>query len=186
VVARSVFQEAKNVEQLYDEMRHAGPMPDVPLIVLCSMGTDGFKQAVLVGESEALLREEIEVKRRLYATLAKSVPRGENRLIDAGQVTMHLRSRTYSAEIKDYPIPPGPTSAMSSQTACQRSSPSPAIPTRSGSSRAAWRREEGKCSGIRPLSDQIPHSVARRRRAQVVISYEVSRSGSSAGRSSQR
>jgi pimeloyl-ACP methyl ester carboxylesterase len=85
------FQEAKNVDQLYDEVRHAGPMPDVPLIVLCSMGIDSFKRAVLVGESDSLLREEIEGKRRLYTALAESVPRGENRLVDAGHVTMHLR-----------------------------------------------------------------------------------------------
>jgi hypothetical protein len=84
------FQEA-NVEQLYDEVRHAGPMPDVPLIVLCSMGTDSFKRAVPVGESESLLREEIEGKRWLYTALASSVPRGEVRPVDAGHVTMHLR-----------------------------------------------------------------------------------------------
>ena len=88
---RAGLQEASNVDQLYDEVRHAGPMPDVPLIVLCSMSTDGFKQAVSVGESESLLREEIEGKRRLYTALAASVPRGEVRPIDAGHVTMHLR-----------------------------------------------------------------------------------------------
>jgi pimeloyl-ACP methyl ester carboxylesterase len=85
------FREAKNVDQLYDEIRHAGPMPGLPLIVLCSMETDGFKKAVSVGESESLLREEIEGKRRLYTALAESVPRGEIRLVDAGHVTMHLR-----------------------------------------------------------------------------------------------
>jgi len=86
------FEEAKNVDQLYDEIRHAGPMPDVPLIVLSSMGIDGFKEAVLVGESESLLHEEIEGKRRLYTALAESVPGGENRLIDgAGHATIHLR-----------------------------------------------------------------------------------------------
>jgi pimeloyl-ACP methyl ester carboxylesterase len=88
---RTGLQEASNVNQLYDEVRHAGPMPDVPLIVLCSMSTDAFKEAVSVGESESLLREEIEGKRRLYTALAASVPRGEIRLIDAGHVTMHLR-----------------------------------------------------------------------------------------------
>jgi pimeloyl-ACP methyl ester carboxylesterase len=88
---RAGLQEASNVNQLYDEVRHAGPMPDVPLIVLCSMSTDAFKEAVSVGESESLLREEIEGKRRLYTALAASVPRGEIRLIDAGHVTMHLR-----------------------------------------------------------------------------------------------
>jgi hypothetical protein len=55
------------------------------------MGTDSFKRAVSVGESESLLREEIEGKRRLYTALAESVPRGEIRLVDAGHVTMHLR-----------------------------------------------------------------------------------------------
>ena len=88
---RTGLQEASNVNQLYDEVRHAGPMPDVPMIVLCSMSTDAFKEAVSVGESESLLREEIEGKRRLYTALAASVPRGEIRLIDAGHVTMHLR-----------------------------------------------------------------------------------------------
>ena len=84
-------QESQNVEQLYDEVRHAGPMPDVPLIVLCSMGTDGFKEAVSVGESESLLREEIDAKRRLYTALVESVPRGEIRLVESGHVTLHLR-----------------------------------------------------------------------------------------------
>jgi pimeloyl-ACP methyl ester carboxylesterase len=86
------LQEAKNSDQLYEEMRHAGPLPDVPLIVLCSMGTDDFKRAVSVGQSESLLREEIEGKRRLYTALAESVPRGEVRLIEeVGHVTLHLR-----------------------------------------------------------------------------------------------
>ena len=66
-------------------------MPDVPLILLCSMGIDAFKTAVSQGVSESLLREEIEGKRRLYTALAESVPRGEVRPIDAGHVTMHLR-----------------------------------------------------------------------------------------------
>ncbi len=88
---RAGLQETKNIDQLYDEVRHAGPMPDVPLIVLCSTGIDGFKEAVLVGESESLLREEIEGKRRLYTALAGSVPRGEIRPVNAGHVTMHAR-----------------------------------------------------------------------------------------------
>ena len=41
--------------------------------------------------SESLLREEIEGKRRLYTTLAESVPRGEVRFVDAGHVAMHFR-----------------------------------------------------------------------------------------------
>jgi pimeloyl-ACP methyl ester carboxylesterase len=86
------FQEAKNVDQLYDEVRHAGSMPDVPLIVLTSTGIDSFKRAVSQGTSESLLREEIEGKRRLYTEWANSIPRGEIRLIDdVGHVTIHLR-----------------------------------------------------------------------------------------------
>jgi pimeloyl-ACP methyl ester carboxylesterase len=89
---RAGFQEAKNADQLYEEIRRAGPMPDVPLIVLCSMGIDSFKQAVSQGIPESLLNGEIEGKRRLYTALAGSVPRGEIRLVDgAGHATIHLR-----------------------------------------------------------------------------------------------
>ena len=92
------LQESKNVDQLYEEIRHAGPIPDVPLIVLCSIGTDGCKEAVSVGESESLLREEIDGKRRLYTAMVESVPRGEIRLVDDGHVTMHLRHPEAVAE----------------------------------------------------------------------------------------
>jgi pimeloyl-ACP methyl ester carboxylesterase len=86
------LQEAKDVDQLYDEIRHAGPMPDVSLIVLTSMGIDSFKEAVSQGAPESLLREEIEGKRRLYTAWVDSFSRGENRLIeDAGHVTLHYR-----------------------------------------------------------------------------------------------
>ncbi|UKY47803.1 alpha/beta fold hydrolase [Streptomyces inhibens] len=89
---RTGFQEAKNVDQLYDELRHAGPLPDVQLIVLAAMDIDAFKKAVSVGESESLLHEEIDGKARLYAAFAGSAPRGECRLIDgAGHVTLHWR-----------------------------------------------------------------------------------------------
>jgi pimeloyl-ACP methyl ester carboxylesterase len=86
------FREATNAEQLYAEVRHAGRLPDVPLIVLASMGIDSFKRAVSQGTPESLLREELDGKRRLYTALAASVPRGEIRLIEgAGHVTLHLR-----------------------------------------------------------------------------------------------
>jgi pimeloyl-ACP methyl ester carboxylesterase len=88
---RAGLHEATNIEQLYDEVRHAGPMPDVPLIILTSMDIDSFKAAVSQGTPEPLLREEIEGKRRLYTTWAHSM-HGENRLIqDVGHVTLHYR-----------------------------------------------------------------------------------------------
>ncbi|WP_424639541.1 alpha/beta fold hydrolase [Embleya sp. AB8] len=86
------FRETSNVERLHDELRQAGPLPDVPLIVLTSTGVDAFKTAVSVGEDESLLRAEIDGKTRLYTKLAASVTRGEQRLVDgAGHVTMHWR-----------------------------------------------------------------------------------------------
>jgi hypothetical protein len=86
------LQEAKNRDQLHDELRHAGPLPDVPLIVLTATGIDAFKQAVSAGIPESLLREEVAGKRRLYTALAASVPHGENRLVeDVGHVTIHWR-----------------------------------------------------------------------------------------------
>src|ERR687892_496554 len=44
-----------------------------------------------MGESESLLQEEIEGKRRLYTELAESVPHGEYRVVDAGHVSMHFQ-----------------------------------------------------------------------------------------------
>lgn len=79
-------------DRLHDELRAAGPLPDVRLIVLTATDVDAFKTAVSAGEDESLLREEIEGKTRLYTALAASVPRGENRLIDGvGHVTLHWR-----------------------------------------------------------------------------------------------
>ena len=86
------LQEAKNLSQLNDELRRTGKMPDFPLIILTAMGIDPFKQAVSGDTPGALLREEIEGKRRLYTALAESVSQGENRLVDGvGHVTLHLR-----------------------------------------------------------------------------------------------
>jgi pimeloyl-ACP methyl ester carboxylesterase len=89
---RAGAQEGENAERLYDEMRHAGPLPDVPLIVLTATGVDAFKEAVSAGVSPALLERETEGKTRLYTGFAASVPRGENRVVhDAGHATLHWR-----------------------------------------------------------------------------------------------
>jgi hypothetical protein len=89
---RCCWFERQTVLGMPGELRHAGPLLDVPLIVLTAMGIDAFKQAVSQGIPGSLLREEVESKRRLYHALAASVPYGENRLIDgAGHVTIHWR-----------------------------------------------------------------------------------------------
>lgn len=87
---RTGIQEGQNLEQLNEELRHSGPIPDVPLIVLTAMDIDPFKIAVSGGIDESLLRQEIDGKRRLYDAMAASVPRGENRLVEGvGHVTIH-------------------------------------------------------------------------------------------------
>jgi pimeloyl-ACP methyl ester carboxylesterase len=89
---RAGLQEAQNVDQLYDEIRSAGQMPDLPLIILTSTGVDSFKAAVSQGIADSLLHAEIEGKKRLYTTWADSFRDGENRLIeDVGHVTLHFR-----------------------------------------------------------------------------------------------
>jgi hypothetical protein len=85
------IQEVQNLNQLYEEVRHAGPMPDVPLIVLCSTEFDEFRRAVSAGKSDVLLHQEIEGKQRLYEAFVQSVPRGEVRLVKGGHFTMHFR-----------------------------------------------------------------------------------------------
>lgn len=83
--------EARSAPRLYREVRAGGPAPDVPTIILCSMGTDDFRRAVSVGESDEMLAEELAGKRRLYDALAATLTRGEVRPVDAGHLTIHYR-----------------------------------------------------------------------------------------------
>jgi pimeloyl-ACP methyl ester carboxylesterase len=84
-------EEARGAPRLYAEGRAGGPMPDVPLIILCSMGIDDFRRAVSVGESDEQLTAELAGKRRLYEDLAATVAGGEVRPVDAGHLTIHFR-----------------------------------------------------------------------------------------------
>ncbi|MBA2890268.1 alpha/beta fold hydrolase [Nonomuraea soli] len=86
------FRAVKAVKGYYDEVGKAGPLPDLPLIVLTATGVDDFKRAVSAGESEALMLAEIDAKRRLYDAFAASVPRGENRPVaGAGHASLPWR-----------------------------------------------------------------------------------------------
>ncbi|WP_214410733.1 alpha/beta fold hydrolase [Sphaerisporangium fuscum] len=86
------IREATNIEALHDEIRAAGPLPDVPVIILTAPAIDPFKRAVSAGTSEELLQAENDGKTRLYHHFAASVPRGENRIVeDAGHVTLPFR-----------------------------------------------------------------------------------------------
>lgn len=85
------LNEARNIETRYAEVRAAGPLPDIPLVILSSMRTDPFQEAVAQGVSPELVRAEREGKTLLYKELAASVPRGEVRMVDSGHVTIALR-----------------------------------------------------------------------------------------------
>jgi pimeloyl-ACP methyl ester carboxylesterase len=85
------LRETRGLDRLYAEVRSAGPMPDVPLIILSSTANDAFRDAVSSGESQALMAAELSGKARLYAELAQSVGRGEMRPVDTGHVTMAFR-----------------------------------------------------------------------------------------------
>jgi hypothetical protein len=86
---RKGLQEIKNLEtDLYDEVRHGPDMPDVPLIVLATMGTDRFKR---VFTPESYLRKMNDGMRVINAAIAESVPRGELRVLEnAGHSTVHV------------------------------------------------------------------------------------------------
>jgi pimeloyl-ACP methyl ester carboxylesterase len=87
---RTGLREVKNEGELYDEVRHGGDMPAVPLMVLNAMGIDSFQTAFL---PESYLRQMNDGKRVLYTAFAESVPGGEHRVLEnAGHVTIHTES----------------------------------------------------------------------------------------------
>jgi len=84
--------ERKNLNgELYDELRNGGSLPDIPLLVYTAMGIDPFLTPFA---SQEFLRETWDpfntIKNTIYAKLAKSVPRGEHRILqNAGHTTIH-------------------------------------------------------------------------------------------------
>ena len=80
--------ERGNQPQLRDEIKAAGPVPDVPSIALTASGIDPGMRLV---RSKKSLLELGAGKRRLYQALAHSVPGGEHRILDAARhSTIHL------------------------------------------------------------------------------------------------
>ncbi len=72
-------RERSNMPGLADELQHGGDVPDVPLISLTALGIDPGMRLLV---SPKALREMTDGKRRLYAALAGSVSRGENRVLE--------------------------------------------------------------------------------------------------------
>ncbi|GIG55992.1 hypothetical protein Lfu02_03640 [Longispora fulva] len=88
---RNGLLEASNVNELHAEVRAAGALPDVPVLILSSTRVDPFKAAVSQGTPASLLQGEIDGKFRLFTDFAASLPRAEVRPVDGGHVTLHLR-----------------------------------------------------------------------------------------------
>jgi pimeloyl-ACP methyl ester carboxylesterase len=85
---RNGFVEASNIDLLYDELRHGGPLPDVPVIVLTAMAVDPAQRQFL---SEDDLQGVNAAKLTMNRSVASSVRRGENReLPTASHAWMHL------------------------------------------------------------------------------------------------
>jgi hypothetical protein len=92
------IQEAANFEtEVYDELRHGGPLPDVPMVVVSATGANPYWARFL---TETQMREAEEGIRSMHATLARSVPGGEHRLAEgASHQYLHIErpDDTFSA-----------------------------------------------------------------------------------------
>jgi pimeloyl-ACP methyl ester carboxylesterase len=85
------LRESRHVDRLYDEMRAAGPLPDIPVVIFASTGTDAFQEAVAGTMPEQLRQAEVHGRFTLYTEWAASIPRAEVRSVDAGHVTLPFR-----------------------------------------------------------------------------------------------
>jgi pimeloyl-ACP methyl ester carboxylesterase len=84
------LQEARTAS-LYDEVRGSTLPPDLPLIILASVGTDAFQDAVATETTRRLAAAEVEGRLNLYANLVAASNHAELRQIDAGHVTLPFR-----------------------------------------------------------------------------------------------
>lgn len=95
-------REAVNVDELYDEIRKARATPNIPTTILCSTEIDGFRKAVLAGETDALIAGEIEGKNKLYQRYLYSLKNGKLIELKCGHVSMPFRfPDVVAAAIKD-------------------------------------------------------------------------------------
>ncbi|GAA3990852.1 alpha/beta hydrolase [Allokutzneria multivorans] len=84
-VYRRSLLEAKNLPELFAEVRDAGPELDVPTFFLSAMGFDAFAEHLVPPAAREAAAESQRARHRLYTDLAAALPRGEVvRLNDAG------------------------------------------------------------------------------------------------------
>ncbi|MER5393037.1 hypothetical protein [Saccharopolyspora sp. NPDC002686] len=76
------MQEPRNLPRLFDEVRDAGPDPDLPMIIVSAMGTDAFADELVPPEACESAAESGRAKHRLYTDIAAALPQAEVRRVD--------------------------------------------------------------------------------------------------------
>ena len=84
-------REAANVDDLYEEIRNAKAIPNVPTTILCSLEIDDFRRVVLAGESDELIAKEIAGKNKLYKDYLSHLTEGKLIELNTGHVNMPFR-----------------------------------------------------------------------------------------------
>jgi pimeloyl-ACP methyl ester carboxylesterase len=84
-------REAANVDDLYEEIRTAKAVPNVPTTILCSMEIDDFRRVLLAGETDEIIAKEIDGKNRLYREYLSNLTEGKLIELNAGHVDMPFR-----------------------------------------------------------------------------------------------
>lgn len=90
-LSRTVTERKNLNNELYEEIRNGGKLPDIPLIVFTATGIDPFMIPIT---SKAFLHDTLDpfnnIKNTVYTKLANSVPQGEHRILkNAGHTTIH-------------------------------------------------------------------------------------------------
>ncbi|GAB3691223.1 alpha/beta fold hydrolase [Saccharopolyspora tripterygii] len=86
---RNSSLEPLNLPHVFDEVRRAGPDPDLPTIFLSATGPDPVADELVPPEARKPAGEAGLAKHRLYCDLATALPRAEvRRLDDAGHSNM--------------------------------------------------------------------------------------------------
>lgn len=98
-------REAANVDDLYEEIRKAKAVPNIPTTIICSLEIDDFRRVVLAGESNELIAQEIEGKNRLYKDYLSNLSEGKLIELNTGHVNMPFRQPdTIALEIKEMQV----------------------------------------------------------------------------------
>jgi len=92
--------EAKNIEELNEEIRSGGPIPPVPMIVITAIGIDEFQR---MWASDEIIGGQNAAKRKSHELLVRSHPGAEHRILeDASHVKLFAqRPDAVTAAIRD-------------------------------------------------------------------------------------